>query len=184
MEEEIRKHLLELLDKCIQILKTREKKDIEELQKLSEVAIESVALHKNLDLISLSVLIYCLYKITPTLREPDYRDLLEELQQARQNLAENNLGKYNGNTKMLFTIIRKFDAKVKVHLHDVLHAARIKKGTALLERGLSIGQAAGLMGLSNWDLQHYAGKTKALEQHREKIRAKNRLAAALKLFRA
>jgi len=47
---------------------------------------------------------------------------------------------------------------------------------------LSIGQAAGLMGLSNWDLQQYASKTRALNSHHETIPATKRLAIALKFF--
>ncbi|MEK6809961.1 MAG: hypothetical protein AABY40_04760, partial [Nanoarchaeota archaeon] len=56
------------------------------------------------------------------------------------------------------------------------------KSAALFEKGLSIGQAAGLMGLSNWDLQAYAGKTTALDQHEESIPATKRVSTALKLF--
>jgi len=63
-----------------------------------------------------------------------------------------------------------------------MQAARIKKGTALLERGLSIGQAAGLMGLSNWDLQQYAGKTNVLEPDHQAVPAVKRLQLAYKLF--
>ena len=63
-----------------------------------------------------------------------------------------------------------------------MQAARIKKGTVLLQRGLSIGQAAGLMGLSNWDLQEYASKTPYLAGHHEKVSAKTRLSNALKIF--
>ncbi len=182
MEEEVRKELIGLLDKALNILKTREKKDVEELQELSEEAIEGVALHKNLDLISVTVLIYSLYKVVPLVRKQDYQDLLEGLQEAGQSLRGSELGRYNSCIRKLFAVVRKSDTKVKVHLHDIMHAARIKKGTALLERGLSIGQAAGLMGLSNWDLQQYAGRTRVLERHHEKIRARCRLKTAFKLF--
>jgi len=47
---------------------------------------------------------------------------------------------------------------------------------------LSIGQAAGLMGLSNWDLQVYAGKTTAISEHKENIPVDKRIKIALQLF--
>jgi len=52
----------------------------------------------------------------------------------------------------------------------------------LLQHGLSIGQAAGLMGLSNWDLQQYVGKTVFMDQHREQFPAKKRFRLALDIF--
>ena len=63
-----------------------------------------------------------------------------------------------------------------------MQAAKIKKGAILLGKGLSIGQAAGLMGLSNWDLQQYAGKTVTFDDGHEKVSAKKRLINALNIF--
>ena len=101
---------------------------------------------------------------------------------AKENLTSGKLGSYNRNIKDLFVIVRSCNAKVKEHLSDVMHAARVKKGTVLLDKGLSIGQAAGLMGISNWDLQVYASKTKVLSGHKEKIPAKKRMSVAFDLF--
>ena len=72
--------------------------------------------------------------------------------------------------------------QIKEHFNDVMVAARIKKSASLLSKGLSIGQAAGLMGLSNWDLQQYAGHSTTYEEHKEKLPAVKRLRTALKLF--
>ena len=182
MEEAIKKEILYDLTQAIAILEKRETKDVEELRVLSDHGIEDVAVHKNLDLISLTVLIYSLYKIIASIPDRDYQSIIKELQNAKSSLEKNQLGKYNSSIKNLFQLVRKSNAKVKVHLQDVMEAAKIKKSAALFEKGLSIGQAAGLMGLSNWDLQAYAGKTMALEQHEESIPAAKRVATALKIF--
>ena len=97
-------------------------------------------------------------------------------------MEQDNLGGYNKSIKSLFNVIKKSNAKIKEHLADIMQAARLKKSAVLLEKGLSIGQAAGLMGLSNWDLQQYAGKTIALEMHQEATPAKKRLLTAFKIF--
>ena len=165
------------------ILEHREPQDLEQLKDLSDHAIEDVAVHKDLDLISVTVLIYSLYKIINTLSDADYKTITAKLKEAQTSLKEKNLGRYNRTIKTMFEIVHHTDAKVKVHLQDVMDAARIKKGTSLLERGLSIGQAAGLMGLSNWDLQQYAGKTTALEMHDESYPVQKRLQIAFKLFK-
>ena len=182
MEEVIRKEILYDLSKALTIMEKRDKNDVDELRILSDHGIEDVAVHKNLDLISVTVLIYSLYKIIASIPERDYQSIIKELRYAKNSLEKNQLGKYNQNIKTLFQLIRKCNAKVKVHLQDVMEAAKIKKSATLFEKGLSIGQAAGLMGLSNWDLQAYTGKPPALEQHEENIPAKKRVAAALKIF--
>ncbi len=184
MKEVIRKEILYDLAQAIAILEQREAKDLEELKELSDHAIEDVALHKDLDLISITVLIYSIYKIISNIPAEEVKDLLSGLKSAQNSLEQNNLSRYNQNIKLLFNLVSKSNIKIKEHLQDVMQAARIKKGTVLLQKGLSIGQAAGLMGLSNWDLQQYAGRTTAIEQHHEIISVKKRLALALNLFQA
>lgn len=182
MKEAVRKEILFDLSKTIEILKVKEVKDIQELEKLSDHAIDDVALHKDLDLISVTVLIYSIYKVIGSFTDKNYKDMIHELQSAKENLHRSEFGKYNQSIKNLFSLVRSCNAKIKIHFQDVMDAARIKKGTALLERGLSIGQAAGLMGLSNWDLQVYAGKRVSFVDYSEVIPAKNRLTSALKIF--
>lgn len=178
----VRKEVLNDLAKTIEILEKKEEKDIEELKILSDHAVEDVALHKDLDLISVTVLIYSLYKIIKQISEPDYQALLSELKFAKISLEEGQLGEYNKNIKSLFQIVKRANARVREHLADVMHAARIKKGTVLLSKGLSLGQAAGLMGLTNWDLQQYASRTLALELGKEVTSAKKRVETAWRMF--
>jgi hypothetical protein len=182
MKEVIKKEILFDLDKIIKILEKREKGDIEELRILSDHGIDDVALYKDVDLISITVLAYSLYKNIDCLSDEDYKDLLVELKSARDSLKQRQLGRYNKNVRTLFAIVRKCTTKVREHLQDVMQAAKIKKGSLLLNKGLSIGQAAGLMGLSNWDLQNYASNTASLDVHTESKPAKGRVKNAFKIF--
>ena len=182
MKEVVKKEIIKHLDQTINILKIKELKDLEELKVLSNKAVEGVALYKDLDLISVTVLIYSLYKITNCLGEKERSEIISDLERAENSLKGGNLGKYNSEIKHLFKLTQKCNAKTKDHLENVMHAARIKKGTSLLERGLSIGQAAGLMGLSNWELQQYIGKTSVQEVRHEKIPARTRMIRAIKIF--
>jgi hypothetical protein len=63
-----------------------------------------------------------------------------------------------------------------------MHAARIKKSASLLRKGLSVGQAAGIMGLSNWDLQQYVGHTTDQEHPSETVDPILRVRNALAIF--
>lgn len=182
MKGVIRNAVLRALDQTIKILESDGSKNVEELKQLSDDVIEEVALYKDLDIISVTVLIYSLYKVISCVPKENTENILVELRSTRKQLKENNLGRYNKGIKTLFNLVRNCNAKVKIHLRDVMHAARIKKSAVLLKKGLSIGQAAGLMGLSNWDLQQYAGKTTYLFQHHERVPVKKRLLTALKIF--
>ncbi len=182
MKEEIRKEILYDITQTLKILNVREVRDVEELKGLSDHAIEDVALHKDLDVISVTVLIYSLYKVVQLLSEVDYLRIVRELQQAQKMLQQLNYNGYNQSMRRLYHLVDTGNEKVREHLQDVMQAARIKKGTVLLEKGLSIGQAAGLMGLSNWDLQQYAAKTTALEIHTEGMNVEMRLQKAFSIF--
>ncbi|MBT4651021.1 hypothetical protein HOC13_00695 [Candidatus Woesearchaeota archaeon] len=182
MKAAVKKEILNDLRRTVEILEVKDKNDIEELRVLSDHAIEEVALYKDLDLISITVLIYSIYKVNNCMSDEDQKDLVTELKFIINHLEQGNLSRYNKSIKVLFGIVKRCDAKVKVHLQDVMTAAKIKNSSLLLQKGLSIGQAAGLMGLSNWDLQQYAAKTTYLGAHKETIPAKRRLQLALKIF--
>jgi hypothetical protein len=180
MKDIVKKEILFDLNKAIQIIQTKENKDIEELRVLSDHAIEDVASHKDLDLVAVTVLLYSLYKVGESMSPEDYAAVLNDLTAARDNLQRNQFGRYNRNIKDLYSVIRRRHAAVKTHLQDVMQAARIKKGAVLLQKGLSLGQAAGLMGLTNWELQQYAGGTILIEH--EAVSAKKRLKLTRGIF--
>ena len=135
-----------------------------------------------MDAVSVAVLLYSLFKVSSCWEQSDKDEIVTQLKIALTSLQKNSFGKYNGAIKKLFSHVKSCSAKVKDHLSDVMQAARIKKSTILFQKGLSIGQAAGLMGLSNWDLQQYASKTVAAEPFKVSAPAKKRLQFALKLF--
>ena len=182
MKDEIKKTILSALHRMINILEKDTAQDFEELKKLSDELIEDVALYKDLDVISITVLIYSIYKIVNSLPTEEKGRIVKGLTAARKHLEQQNMGVYNKDVKSLYSLIKGSNSKIKEHLHDVMHAARIKKSAILLGKGLSVGQAAGLMGLSNWDLQEYAGKTNFFEAHQEKYSAIDRLTTAFKVF--
>ena len=71
MKNEVKKEILFDLQRTIDILGKKELKDKEELRILSNHAVEDVALHKDLDLISVTVLIYSIYKVLDCISPED-----------------------------------------------------------------------------------------------------------------
>ena len=182
MKGVIKKTVLSALNRAIKILETDLDQNVEDLKNLSDDVIEDVALYKDLDVISVTVLIYSVYKVITIIPKESRQSIVEELKLARQFLDQGNYGRYNKSIKNLFELVKEYNSKVKEHLHNVMHAARIKNSAVLLRKGLSIGQAAGLMGLSNWDLQQYAAQTAYVGEHHERIPVKKRLLTAMRIF--
>ena len=125
MKKAVKKEILFDLGKVVEILSKTDLGDGEELKQLSDHAIEDVAVHKDLDLISVTVLIYSIYKVLNCMKEEDKKDLVAELGFAKNHLQSGNFSRYNKSIKSLFAIVRGCNAKVKVHLQDVMQAARI-----------------------------------------------------------
>ena len=45
-------------------------------------------------------------------------------------------------------------------MQEVIEEAKIKKGYKLHEHGISLGRTAEILGISQWELMNYVGKTK------------------------
>jgi len=59
----------------------------------------------------------------------------------------------------MLELISKSDIKLKMYIEEVIRQAEIKKGTKLYDHGISLGQAANVLGISQWELMNYVGKT-------------------------
>jgi hypothetical protein len=188
MDKEMRKHLVQMLSKTIDILEKREKGDIYQLKELSDHIIKDASIYQDIDAVQVAIIIYSLYKIVKDFPDPDYQKLYRVLQRARDSLQENKLREYNASFKEAFSIIRTCDRKIckadrtKEYVEEVFHAARIKKGLSLFKHGVSVGKAADMMGITTWDLMKYLGQTKVMEDYQEIIPARNRLKYAIQLF--
>lgn len=182
MKRIVKQSLLKDIDLAISILETSEQSDLEKLKELSDHTIKDVALYKNMDAISLAVLVYSVYKVLPCITDENLKNILAELKSAKKYLNESKFGRYNSSLETLFKIVKTCSSKLSVHLQDVLHAAKIKKGTTLLEHGLSASRTADLMGISKWELLDYTGQTNVMEVSEEIVSAKKRVSLALDIF--
>jgi len=55
--------------------------------------------------------------------------------------------------------MNKLDSKLSVYVEEVFDKAKINKGSRLHEHGLSLGRTAKILGVSEWELMDYVGKT-------------------------
>jgi len=167
MEERIKKDILTVLLETLDILKLREESDVLELSKVSDHVIHNASVYQDEDSISVAVLIYSIYKIIERpmyLDEKSYRLIEGLIKEAKTYLEKDNVQNYRKAIIRVFRLIGKLDLKFKMYVEEVVNKARIKKGSKMFEHGISAARAADLMGISQWELLQYIGKTEVFDK--------------------
>ena len=159
MDDLVRKDALKIIERVIKILK--EDKDVLEIKELSDHTIHNASVFQDECSVSIAVVIYSLSKIIE--RNPDqqnYKNILDYLNKARSALKNNEIHNLKLAIRKLFSEISVIDNKLSLYIHEVIKDAQIKKGCKLCEHGLSTAKASQVMGVSQWELMNYLGKTK------------------------
>ena len=183
MHDIIKKDILAVLEDLVEILKVKEEGDITELKELSNHVIHNASVFQDEDSVSVAILIYALSKIIERKqRDLDYNKILGMLNSCISNLKNNNDDLFRKSIKGIFSFIRIMDEKIKMYIHEVINQARIKKGCKMCEHGISVARAAEVLGISQWEIMHYMGKTTLIDQFSEPVNAAKRLKFARSLF--
>lgn len=183
MDEVVKKDILDVLADVVDILKVEEDKDVSELRELSNHTIHNASIFQDEDSISIAILIYSLSKVIER-REGklNYNVLLKVTMDAKRSLEQNNVDEYRKLIRKLFDFISSIDTKLRLYIEEVINQAQIKKGTKLYEHGISMARAAEILGISQWELMFYIGKTR-LTDVKGGIAVKERLNYARSLFK-
>lgn len=164
--------------------------DSNRLKSISDYTLHYAGIFQDSFSVSIAVVIYSLAKIVEkrklrALKEwAGFRSgTLKTIAEARQALQRDDNKHYLARLKDLLASIGKFDEKFSEYLTEVIQKARIKKGSAVYEHGLSVGRAAELMGISPWELMEYLGHTKIMDEiPMMTMSVTERISAARKIF--
>ena len=183
MLEQIKKDILAVLSDLIEILKSRGECDIAEIKELSNHVIHNASVFQDEDSISIAILIYSLSKIIER-RQKDlnYDKILSMLNFCILNLKNSQDEAFRKSIKGIFNFIRTVDEKLKLYIYEVIGQAQIKKGCKLCEHGISVARASEVLGISQWELMHYLGKTTLIDTYSEPVNVARRLKFARSLF--
>ena len=182
MESAVRNDALQIIKIVLEILETKEEKDTMELKELSNNTIHNASIFQDECSISIAVLIYALSKIIERNPELDYSRVFNFLKEARDSLENDKEEEFDTTIKKLFSEISRLDSKIRLYVQEVINQAQIKKGSKLCEHGLSCAKASQILGISQWELMNYIGKTNLAENAPQIIDAKARLKFARSLF--
>ena len=183
MDKIIKKDILSIISKTIEILKIKEEKDIIELKELSNHTIHNASIFQDEDSISIAILIYSLSKIIERkFGELNFRPILNLLIASSDHLKKDNHKEYRKTIRELFSLISKIDTKLKLYIGEVINQAQIKKGSQLYRHGISLERASEILGVSQWELMGYVGHTKITDTQLGVFDVKSRLNFTRGLF--
>ncbi|MFH2028625.1 MAG: hypothetical protein ABIJ08_05775 [Nanoarchaeota archaeon] len=183
MNETVKKDIISALTDIRRILEVKEEKDVVEIRELSDHTIHNSSIFQDEDSISVAIFIYALSKIIERRqRELNYKPFLDLISKAIITLEKDEINNYRENMKRLFFMIRTIDTKLRMYVEEIIKQSKIKKAGRVFAHGISVGVAAEIMGISQWELSNYLGKTTMPEIKEEIINIRQRLQFTRGLF--
>ena len=158
-----RAHILKTLK---QVEKALEKKNYIKIKSLSNNILHHTSIHQEPDIISLAVIIYSLSKLIEREAYKDYKSwpkfyssYITHLKKAIITLEKDDIGAFRNEIDLIRKLIQKLSGDLKIHINAVFRKAKINKASRIHEHGISMGKTAKILGISQWELADYAGKT-------------------------
>ena len=159
------------------------------LKNIAKSALDTASIFQNKNTLSVAVLAYAIVKlierkkiIKTNLPISIYRDIIKNLEEVSRNITKEKTTQTEKNFRELFKLIGKLDDKLPLYIEEVVNKAKIKKGFLLHEKGISLPRAAHIMGVSQWELMGYIGKTQISEHISKKVDVRGRLNFTKELF--
>jgi hypothetical protein len=180
MKEAIKKDILALLKQALERMKLH---DFAALKTLSDKTIQNASIFQDSDSISIAVIMYSLSKLGDRSRDPVYlRKIMKLIESCTHFLQIDNITGYRNNVKSMFQLIAAYDTKFKMYIDEVIEKAQVKKGSKLHEHGISVARTAELLGIGQWELMSYIGKTRIHDEFVGRMDVKKRIEFARTLF--
>lgn len=183
MLDYIKKNIIKQIGRAVPLIK---KRDVFALKELSNRTIHSASVYQDKSSLVFALTVYSLSKIVERCQDSKnfsvfIDKVIKDLEDSKYLLSMNNIESYKKKRNSLLRHIGRMDRKFKYYIEEVINKAKIKKGSKLYEHGVSIRRSADILGISQWELMSYVGKTK--ESFRfPAVRIKDRLNFARKLF--
>jgi len=159
MNPVVKKDILDVLSKVLKII---QEQDYGMLSELSNHVIHDASVFQDDDSISFAILVYALSKTVQRCIEcgVPFAKFQGLLQEAYDALKSDDEVAYHNRIKAVFVTIKSADEKLKLYVEEVINKAKVKKGTKMHEHGISIARTAEILGIGQWELMSYVGKTR------------------------
>lgn len=160
-------HVINVLE---QVREALAHEDVIKLKELSNQTIHSASTFQDTGSITIAVILYALSKLIErkdTLKIKDWANFIRKIDSqfllAVKALQEDKVDKYEKYMEMARKSITSTALNIKPYIQEVLRKASINKASKIYEHGISLGQTAEILGVSEWELSEYAGQTKVAD---------------------
>ncbi len=180
MNDIIKQDILRVLAEAITAL--QQGKD-DELAMLSNKVIHDATIFQDEDSLAVATLMYAVGKVMERAEEtnkpkPDFIPRLKELDAL---LSQDNIPAFREQLRHIFDAISSQDDRLHLFVESVIRKAQLKKAAKIHEHGISIARASEMLGVSQWELLSYLGKT-TIPEVESGDHATKRLKKARELF--
>jgi hypothetical protein len=160
-------HLINVLEETKEAIV---KEDILKLGELSNQTIHSASTNQDAGSITIAVIVYALSKIIErkdTLKIKNWNTFIKKIDGvftlAVKALKEDKVDKYEKYMEMTRKAITSTSLNIKPYIQDVMRKASINKASKIYEHGISLGQTAEILGITEWELSEYSGQTRVAD---------------------
>lgn len=187
MEDHIRTDILDVLSHAQEAI---QHEDVRALRELSNMTIHNASIHQDTYSILTAVLIYALSKIHERPQYARYKgwgalckDCGAWIEEAQHALEDHNDAQFEEILRRTFAMMNRRDSGLRKHVQDVLAKAKITKASRIYEHGISLGRTADLLGITQYELMDYVGRTYIADvKENMTFTAKKRLQTARGIF--
>ena len=165
--------LLVVLKRAARAVKAQ---DYESLSVISNQVVHNASVFQDNHAVHTAIVLYAIGKVAARCKDKCL-PINIELDKAIRAVEQGKHSQYEKELRHIMQVLRKTDNKVNMYTQEALDQARVKKGYKFHTHGLSVARTAKLVGVSQWELQGYLGKTV-----QEEPTKRDRLAIARKLF--
>ncbi|MGM5487416.1 MAG: hypothetical protein ACQESG_00550 [Nanobdellota archaeon] len=177
MDSIVREDTIKIIEESLQAI---QKHEFSTLNELSNHTIHNASVFQDAYSVSIAVVISALAKITKRSKEVSPQ-IIYCLEKAKKYLQEEADTSFCDEIKKTTDLIRKSD--VHHSIQEVLRKAEIKKSSNIYYHGISLARAAELLGISQWELMSYVGKTTIIDQNgKVKQNLKQKLKTVREIF--
>ena len=178
MNPVVKKDILSVLEKGSLLLM---KEDSFGLHQISNRNVHNASIFQDEDSIMVGIVMYALSKVIQRAKI-DKNYIAKQLASAKEGLKMDDVRAYRKAMQKITARITEVDIKMGTYVTSVIEQAQLKKGFKLFDHGISVARAAKVLGVSQWELMDYIGKTNVFEESATRVDIRNRLQLARKLF--
>ncbi len=183
IDEKIKVDIIAVLEQAIVLLG---KDDFAGLIEVSNHTTHNASIFQDEYSIQIAVVIYALSKILERAKVEGQRisiNVVTTLKRALEYLKKNDVDSYAKEIRKVFKQVSEKDEKLHMYIKSIVEKAHIVKGSRLYSHGLSVARTAEILGVNQWDLMSFIGKTKISDDQYSPGDVAQRIGFTKKLFK-